>query len=91
MIAIGNNMDDMKKIMNTGVFADMGLNDMVGTKEEAVQEIRRLEAVNKKLVDALEFYANPNNYELYYDDDDADMNGAMNGKAKAVLQELNTE
>ena len=89
-------MTDIQKRITT--FENDCLNNHAEQYEGCLDCAKELKAIitelteqNKKLVDALEFYANPNNYELYYDDDDADMNGAMNGKAKAVLQELNTE
>ena len=86
-------MDDIQKIMNTGVFADMGLNDMIGTKEEAVAEIKRLDAVNKKLVKALKFYANREHLVATSGRDGVGRYSALvtdlGDTAEAALQELN--
>ena len=59
---------------------------MIGTKEEAVQEIKRLDAVNKKLVDALRHIAEHNEWlECNY------MNCDCPEYAQTILQELNKE
>ena len=64
------------------------MDDMIGTKEEAVAEIRRLDAVNKKLVDALKEIK-----VVAWEGDSREYRGytIIEMMAKAALQELNKE
>ena len=68
---------------------------MIGTKEEAVQEIKRLDAVNKKLVDALKFYADSRPQDFVtrepraYGTDMTYHVSRLQDPARKVLQELN--